>query len=77
MAIFGNIVTSWSWFGVNMLGIGLHSYGFMESAFPWLITFAASQLVLMMIGLLPPHLWRSDLESVKSKPLRQMVDVAA
>ncbi len=34
MAIFGNVVTSWSWFGVNMLGIGLHSYGFMDSAFP-------------------------------------------
>ena len=39
MAVFGNIVTSWSWFGVNMLGIGLHSYGFMDSAFPWLIGF--------------------------------------
>src|SRR6185312_10248665 len=33
--IIGNIVTSWSWFGVNMLGIGLHSYGFMDSAFYW------------------------------------------
>ena len=30
MAIFGNIVTSFSWFGVNMLGVGLHSYGFMQ-----------------------------------------------
>ncbi|HKP93941.1 MAG TPA: cytochrome c biogenesis protein CcsA, partial [Chthoniobacterales bacterium] len=44
MAVFGNVVTSWSWFGVNMLGIGLHSYGFMDSAFPWLIAFGASQL---------------------------------
>src|SRR5438093_5298685 len=42
MAVFGNIVTSWSWFGVNMLGIGLHSFGFMESAFPWLIGFCIS-----------------------------------
>jgi ABC-type transport system involved in cytochrome c biogenesis permease subunit len=25
LAIFGNIVTAWSWFGVNMLGVGLHS----------------------------------------------------
>ena len=33
MAIVGNIVTSWSWFGTNMLGIGLHSYGFMDAAF--------------------------------------------
>ncbi|MEY4938842.1 MAG: hypothetical protein RIQ93_577, partial [Verrucomicrobiota bacterium] len=27
LAIGGNIVTSWSWFGTNMLGVGLHSYG--------------------------------------------------
>ena len=26
--IGGNIVTAWSWFGTNQLGIGLHSYGF-------------------------------------------------
>jgi ABC-type transport system involved in cytochrome c biogenesis permease subunit len=63
MAVFGNVVTSWSWFGVNMLGIGLHSYGFMDSAFPWLIAFGASQVAFMMIGLLPPHTWRSQLET--------------
>ncbi len=76
MAVFGNIVTSWSWFGVNMLGIGLHSYGFMDSAFPWLIAFGASQLAFMMIGLLPPHLWRSQLESPPAKPARELVEVA-
>jgi ABC-type transport system involved in cytochrome c biogenesis permease subunit len=32
LAVFGNIITSFSWFGVNMLGIGLHSYGFMDAA---------------------------------------------
>jgi ABC-type transport system involved in cytochrome c biogenesis permease subunit len=58
-AIFGNIVTSWSWFGVNMLGIGLHSYGFMDSAFYWLLAFVASQLALIGIGCLPPKLWKS------------------
>ena len=41
LAIFGNIVTSWSWFGTNMLGIGLHSYGFTEAAFWWLSAFIA------------------------------------
>src|SRR5262249_28115754 len=25
LAVVGNIVTTWSWFGVNMLGVGLHS----------------------------------------------------
>src|SRR5205823_13473839 len=47
MAILGNIVTSFSWFGVNMLGVGLHSYGFMQKAFPWLLGFMISQLVLI------------------------------
>jgi ABC-type transport system involved in cytochrome c biogenesis permease subunit len=59
MAIFGNIVTSWSWFGVNQLGIGLHSYGFTNSAAFWLIVFAASQLCIMGIGLVPRSMWRS------------------
>jgi ABC-type transport system involved in cytochrome c biogenesis permease subunit len=77
MAVFGNIVTSWSWFGVNMLGIGLHSYGFMDSAFPWLITFGASQLAFMMIGLLPLHVWRSRLDAVKTAAARKLADVPA
>jgi cytochrome c-type biogenesis protein CcsB len=58
-AIVGNIVTSWSWFGVNMLGIGLHSYGFMDAAFKWLMAFVLSQLVLITLGLLPQRLWMS------------------
>ena len=77
MAIFGNVVTSWSWFGVNMLGIGLHSYGFMDSAFPWLIAFGASQIVFMMIGVLPPHLWRSQFEQAKSPAPTRVVDAPA
>jgi cytochrome c-type biogenesis protein CcsB len=59
MAVFGNIVTSFSWFGVNMLGIGLHSYGFMDAAFKWLMLFISSQLFIIGVGLLPKHLWRS------------------
>ncbi len=59
LAIFGNIVTSWSWFGVNMLGVGLHSYGFMDAAFWWLIAFVASQLVLIALANLPAEKWRS------------------
>jgi ABC-type transport system involved in cytochrome c biogenesis permease subunit len=59
MAIFGNIVTSFSWFGVNMLGVGLHSYGFMQKAFPWLVGFMISQLALMCIAAMPLERWRS------------------
>ncbi len=58
-AIGGNIVTSWSWFGVNMLGIGLHSYGFTDAAFKWLVLFVASQIAFIALGLLPGKLWKS------------------
>jgi ABC-type transport system involved in cytochrome c biogenesis permease subunit len=58
-AIGGNIVTAWSWFGVNMLGIGLHSYGFTEAAFKWLLLFVVSQLAFITLGLLPARMWKS------------------
>jgi ABC-type transport system involved in cytochrome c biogenesis permease subunit len=53
MAIFGNVITSLSWFGVNMLGVGLHSYGFMDSAFVALSAFCASQGALMLLCMMP------------------------
>jgi cytochrome c-type biogenesis protein CcsB len=59
LAIFGNIVTAWSWFGTNMLGVGLHSYGFMDSALGWLMLFVISQLLLIAIANIPLRHWRS------------------
>jgi ABC-type transport system involved in cytochrome c biogenesis permease subunit len=59
MALFGNVITSFSWFGVNMLGVGLHSYGFMEKAFPWLVGFMVAQVALMAVAGLPLERWRS------------------
>jgi ABC-type transport system involved in cytochrome c biogenesis permease subunit len=65
MALFGNIITSFSWFGVNMLGVGLHSYGFMNKAVPWLAAFILSQLVLMVLAYLPRDRWRSSKPAAK------------
>jgi ABC-type transport system involved in cytochrome c biogenesis permease subunit len=59
LAIAGNIVTAWSWFGVNMLGIGLHSYGFMDAAFKWLMFFVCSQVAIILLTLVPLKFWRS------------------
>jgi len=59
MALFGNVITSFSWFGVNMLGVGLHSYGFMNKAVPWLAAFMISQLALMAIASIPQQRWQS------------------
>jgi hypothetical protein len=59
MAICGNAITSFSWFGVNMLGVGLHTYGFMDRAFPWLVAFVIAQALLILLTRLPARRWRS------------------
>lgn len=59
LAIGGNIIIGWSWFGTNMLGVGLHSYGFMESAVFWLAFAVVVHLLLIGIGMIPQRLWRS------------------
>jgi hypothetical protein len=59
MAVFGNIITAWSFFGTNLLGVGLHSYGFTNNGFYWLMAFIASQLAVMALAAIPPARWRS------------------
>jgi ABC-type transport system involved in cytochrome c biogenesis permease subunit len=69
LAVGGNIVTSWSWFGTNMLGVGLHSYGFTDAAFVALSVFVASQLAIIGLASLPLEKWRSFSGTVaKSAP---------
>jgi cytochrome c biogenesis factor len=69
MAVFGNIITSFSWFGVNMLGVGLHSYGFMDQALVALYSFIGSQLAIMALALIPPRLWRAAPAAALEAPL--------
>jgi hypothetical protein len=59
LAVVGNAVVSWSYFGVNELGVGLHSYGFTEGVLLALGIFCATQLALVAIASLPKHLWWS------------------
>jgi ABC-type transport system involved in cytochrome c biogenesis permease subunit len=49
LAIVGNVVTAWSWFGTNELGIGLHSYGFTSGVLMWLSLYVGSQLAFIVI----------------------------
>ncbi len=65
LAVFGNIITSLSWFGVNMLGVGLHSYGFIDEAFGPLLVFILSQLAIVGLGILPQKYWRGIQARVK------------
>jgi ABC-type transport system involved in cytochrome c biogenesis permease subunit len=59
LAVFGNVVTAMSWFGVNMLGVGLHSYGFNDKGALWLGLFTASQLLFIGLACIPTTSWRS------------------
>ena len=42
-----------------MLGVGLHSYGFMDEERVALIAFVASQLALIALGSVPVRFWQS------------------
>ena len=59
LVVGGNIVTSWSWFGVNELGVGLHAYGFTEGVLLALGLFVLSQLAVIGVGLVPQDSWPS------------------
>ena len=60
LAVLGNVCVSWSWFGVNELGVGLHSYGFTEGVLMVLGLFCLSQLIVAGMGCVPKHLWWSQ-----------------
>lgn len=59
LAVIGNIVTSWSWFGTNLLSVGLHSYGFSKEIGVALLLAVVVHLLIVGAGLLPTSLWWS------------------
>jgi ABC-type transport system involved in cytochrome c biogenesis permease subunit len=59
LSILGAGVVSWSWFGVNGLEVGLHSYGFDARMATLFVSVAAASIVLAAIGLVPRNWWWS------------------
>lgn len=60
LALGGNIVTAWSWFGTNLLGVGLHSYGFMDGAMVTLALVVGAHLLVMALAMfVPTRYWLS------------------
>ena len=59
LAVIGNVITAFSWFGVNLLSIGLHSYGFMDGSFQWMVIFTISQMFFLGLGVIPQRYWLS------------------
>ncbi|MFC1736601.1 cytochrome c biogenesis protein [Candidatus Hydrogenedentota bacterium] len=50
-SVFGAIIVAFAWFGVNMLGVGLHSYGATAAAYKNLMIFYGVEMVVFVIGL--------------------------
>ena len=67
LAVGGNIVTSWSWFGVNELGVGLHSYGFTEGVLVALGIVILCHLGFIGLALVPEDKWASQRTSDSGK----------
>jgi len=57
LAVLGNSITAWSWFGTNQLGIGLHAYGFDTRLADGCTNFWFSMSVIAAIGLIPQRFW--------------------
>jgi hypothetical protein len=59
LTVVGIMVTTWSWFGTNQLGAGLHAYGFNKSLadgceYTWIICMG-----FIALGMVPLKYWRS------------------
>jgi len=48
MAVLGAVVVSASWWGVNLLGVGLHSYGFTSGVVMALASFWAFEILVVL-----------------------------
>ena len=51
-AIFCGMIVAFSWMGVNLLGVGLHSYGFTQGAMTYLMIFWIAEAIVIVAGLL-------------------------
>ena len=60
IAIFGNIVTLWSWKGVNVLGVGLHAYsGSEDNTLYVILAIGIFHLAVMLLACVPTRAWWS------------------
>lgn len=63
-AVFGIIVVMMAWFGINLLGVGLHSYGFTSGVLKGLMIYCVIELVFLEI--VPIIKWRERRKTVKA-----------
>ena len=56
-AVFGACIVAFSWWGVNLLGVGLHSYGFASGIMNLLMIFYGLEAVVLFNGF---FVWRRE-----------------
>ncbi len=49
-SVLGMIVVMWAWFGVNLLSVGLHSYGFTSGIATGLIVYVVAEILFLGIA---------------------------
>jgi ABC-type transport system involved in cytochrome c biogenesis permease subunit len=59
LCVLGIHITAWSWFGTNLMGIGLHAYGFIDGGVLALLLSWLGFGIVAAAGLLPLSMWRS------------------
>ena len=68
-SVIGIMVVMLAWFGINELGVGLHSYGFTEGVLPGLLIYAGIEVVfLAAIALLVRRRLRHPSGAAARKP---------
>ena len=60
LAIVGNCVVAFSWWYVNVMGVGLHSYGFTSGIKEGVIAFWVSQAIVLSLGTLAWFIDRAE-----------------
>lgn len=50
-SVLGITVVMFAWFGINLLGVGLHSYGFSSGVFFWFVLFIIVEILFLAISL--------------------------
>lgn len=50
LSVFGGMIVAFSWWGVNLLGVGLHAYGFISGVMNMLILFWSIQSLVILGG---------------------------
>jgi ABC-type transport system involved in cytochrome c biogenesis permease subunit len=60
LAVIGNIVTLWSWKGVNAMGVGLHAYAATEdTTMKYILIAIAGHLLILLLAMIPTRFWFS------------------